>query len=269
MGYKFFKDRHLHSLDGEPLIGTTTALGIISKPLTWWASGMACAEFGWKNPKTNSKEECEAEARHLLFTIQDMNLPEYMALLQKAYRAHNTKKETTADAGIDLHALIEEFIKGQMAGTGTMFEDERIQPFIDWTKANVKRFLFSEMCCYSSVLHVGGIADFGYVDMNGDNVLGDIKSSKEAYFSQAVQLGGYDLQIAENGGFDEQGQKVFTLDAPFKYHAIFAAGAGIGKPFYNFKLESARTAFISALALYKEDLFFPGFTRELNRGVAV
>ena len=32
---------HLHLLDEKPLLGTTTCLGILDKPLTWWAAGQA------------------------------------------------------------------------------------------------------------------------------------------------------------------------------------------------------------------------------------
>lgn len=263
-GYSFDKAGHVHSLDGKPIIGTTTALGIIAKPLTWWASGLACTEFGWLNTKKSTPQERTETASKRLAEIKGMEVDAYIELLEKAYRAHNTKKDDAADKGVDLHAEIENYIKGQMAGTGMLFDDERIQPFVDWTKANVKRFLFSEMCCFSRKLLVGGIADFGYVDMADNNVLGDIKSSKEAYFNQAAQLGGYDIQLSENGGYTETGEKVWTMDKPFKYHAIFAAGAGIGKPFFNTKVESAKTAFAHALGLYKEDLFFPGFDREIK-----
>ena len=37
--YKFDAKEHLHSLDSKPLVGTSTVMGIVAKPLTWWAAG--------------------------------------------------------------------------------------------------------------------------------------------------------------------------------------------------------------------------------------
>src|SRR5437899_1811597 len=54
--YRFHdKDgEHLHTLDGKPLIGTSTAIRVLNKPLTWWAAGMALTPLGWLN-KNKSK----------------------------------------------------------------------------------------------------------------------------------------------------------------------------------------------------------------------
>jgi len=255
VGYRLDRVRHIHSYDGAPLIGTTTALEVLAKPLTWWASGMAVGELGWLNPKKNAKNDCLIKAGESLTRIKLMTIGDYMGLLDQAYRAHNKKKDTAKDEGIDLHAQIESYIKSKMACGLELIPDEKIKPFVEWCDKFVKRFLFSELCCYSKVLHVGGIADFGYEDMEGNFVLGDIKSAKEAYYSHWLQVGGYDLQISENGGFTENGERVFTLKQPFAYHAIFCAGAGIGKPFFNRNLRT-KQAFSFTVNLYREKMFF-------------
>ena len=257
MGYSYNAKDHIHLYDGKPLVGTSTAKDIIAKGgLTWWASGMACAEFGWLNPKKHSNEDRLLHAELGKAMIELLSKEKYLALLDKAYKAHSVKLKTSAGEGTDLHALIEEFIKSRINGINYV-ADIKLKPFIEWTNKNVKRFLFSEVHCYSKPLWVGGIADFGYVDMEGRHVLGDIKSSKEAYFSQWVQLAGYDIQIDENGGFDAKGNQTFGR-VGFVQHAIFAAGAGLDKPFFNKGegLHRTKQAFRNAVNLYKDKMFF-------------
>ncbi len=260
-GYRFDSQNHIHSLNGKALVGTTTVLKIISKPLTWWASGMAVTELGWLNPKKYPKTECEEQAKKILENIKKMDGADYIRILNKAYRAHNASKEKSADKGLDLHEMLEDFIKKQISVGRGYYINDLINPFIEWSQKNVKRFLFSELHCYSESMWTGGIADFGYIDMQDRYVLGDFKSSAEAYWDHAVQLGGYDLEIEQNGGFSANGEKIFTLDKPFDYHAIFAARAGLDKPFIDRNIGNAKVAFVNALNLYKESMRFQGFER--------
>ena len=39
------------------MTGVTTILGVIGKPLTWWAAGKALETLGWTNPKFVKREE--------------------------------------------------------------------------------------------------------------------------------------------------------------------------------------------------------------------
>lgn len=261
--YKFESGRHLHSLDGRPLCGVTTVLSIMDKPgLTWWAAGMACGKMGWMNKKKCSYDERAANAEGYLNHIKEMDTAKYLNLLDEAYSAHNERKKDSADTGKDMHKLLEEFIKSTMGlGKGILFSDPIIQPFIDWTKKNVKQFLFSELYCYSKSLWCGGIADFGYIDMEDNYVLGDFKSSSAVYFTQWAQCGAYDILISENGGYTADGKKIYDAKFPFKYHAIFAAGMGLDNPTFNHNTIPTREAFCHALALYKSKLFFEGSER--------
>lgn len=257
--YSFNAELHAHSFKGRPLIGTTTALSVISKPLTYWASGMAVAEMGWINPKLATLKECQDRAETFHETIKKMSTMEYVQLLNRAYKAHSKNLKKTAGEGVDLHSSVEDFVRSKIDGNPLMFPDERIKTFIEWSEKNVKQFLFTEIYLYSEELWVGGIADFSYLDMNGDLVLGDIKSSKDAYFSHFVQCGGYNIQLAENkGGFDANGKKIFELTQPIKYHAIFPFGKGFTEPVINMNTERDKRSFISALTLYKEMQAFEG-----------
>lgn len=256
MIYKFDSKEHIHSLDGKPLMGTTTVIGeVIAKPLTWWASGMAVGQLGWLHPKNNSKEYRLEYAGKALDWIRDMDNETYLDLLDKAYKAHNEKKETSAEEGTDLHAKIKKYIKACIelnAGIPKDLpeEDEKIKVFINWSVNNVKRFVWSEMHCYSEKLWVGGITDFGFIDNNDELFIGDIKSSKEAYFSQFLQLAIYHLLIKENGGFDAEGNQTFNLEQEIKGYAIFPFGNGI-LPSYRFSSDEWLEAGRSVVKIYK------------------
>src|SRR5689334_11430124 len=88
--YKFDAENHIHTYLDKPLLGTSTVVGIISKPLTWWASGLAVKEFGWTN-KGNDKvgwtpRELRLKiARDTLEEIRMMTDDQYLTLLDKAY----------------------------------------------------------------------------------------------------------------------------------------------------------------------------------------
>lgn len=252
--YKFDAINHLHSLNGKALSGTTSVLSVISKGmgLSWWASAQACKKFGWLHPGDNDEETCEVTALHAQSAIEKMPLKDYLALLRDAYRAHKTTLDKTADDGKALHAEAERFIKAHLKDGEFKVKDERIFPFLEWAKKNVKRFLFSELHCYSEKMWTGGITDFAYEDIAGHYVLADIKSSPVAYFSHFVQAGAYDKQIMENGGYDADGNRTYTHDQPFDAYAIFPFGGGFTAPVIRTNTEDFRRAFVQALALYKE-----------------
>lgn len=258
--YKFIDEgkEHLHTLDGKPLLGTSSASSVLAKPLTWWASGLACEKFGWMNKGNAKKGWVPKEVRlekafERWEEICSMDGEEYLALLDDAYAAHSKKLDSSAKEGTDLHKLVEDYIKSCInSGRVQMYGPLEIQPFVDWAVKNVKRFLWSEMHCYSEKFWIGGITDFGFEDNEGKYGIGDIKSSKEAYLSQFWQCAGYDIQISENGGFDKDGNKVFTLDKPIDYYMIFPFGMDVPEAQYYYDTVGGREAFEAELFLYKK-----------------
>ena len=241
-------------MDGKPLIGTTTALNIISKPLTWWASGKALEQLGWTNPKLVKKEEgikIAGKARKNFF----INNVEYYDWLQECYRAHNTTKTDAAKDGVDLHAELEKFVKSEM--DGTRYEPiEKIIPFVLWSRNNVKRWVWSEGYCYSEILWVGGISDAGAEMNNGKLAVFDFKSSKDAYFSQFVQDGGYSLQIEENGVLDPTGNLMWTPPKPFEELYVVPFGAEDSTPRPHYDVQGRKRSFMNAVELYKDSELF-------------
>jgi hypothetical protein len=262
--YKFNKEEHIHTFEGKPLIGTSSVMDILSKPLTWWASGLACNTLGWIKPldtrKKNTPEELEKNDKEriesaikFLELYKEMTPQEYCKLLDKAYRAHSSTLDKSAKKGTDLHKELEDFVKGKMGIIPVREYDEKITPFIKWSNENVKTFLFSEAHCYSITLWTGGIIDCGVELMNGEYAIIDFKSSKDAYKSQFYQIGGYDLQITENGIFSPNGKLSKKLDRAITKHIVVPFGKVDATPVISGDTEGNKEGFLACLVLYKKE----------------
>lgn len=256
--YKYIDEKreHLHTLDGKPLIGTSTATKIIAKPLTWWASGMACMKFGWLNPKKFSTEAVQAALDEGYARIMELDKESYAKLLTEAYRAHNDHKEKKADEGTDRHAALEKYVKLMIQDQGgkpilmNRYEDPAVQAFAEWAQKNIRQLLWSEMHGYSEVLWTGGIADVGWIDLQGRIIAGDFKSGGP-YFDQFVQIAGYDLMLAENGGLDKYGNKMFELPGEVVGYCVLPFATPKFEPYFQYATESYRNGFRSAVQLSK------------------
>lgn len=255
--YTDAKKTHLHTLDGRPLIGTSTICKIIAKPLTWWASGMACEKFGWINPKKNTPEAVKTALQAAYKRVMSLSLPEYGKLLTEAYRAHNDRKEKAAEDGTDLHAELEKYVKLCLETNDgiplahSVNEIKQVSFFVDWSLENIKSFLWSEAHCYSEKLWVGGITDCGAEMKDGKLAVIDFKSSKDAYFDQFIQVAGYALQIIENGLYTAHGVQTVTYVKPFDVLYIVPFGADDPTPRPHYDVEGRMADFESATRLYK------------------
>lgn len=253
--YKYYDNedkKHYHELNGKPLIGTSTVTKVFPKVLTYWASGLACEKFGWSNPKNVFGQERINRADSKLKEIQKMSVEEFLKLGDEAYKAHAQRLTDSAEAGTDLHAELERFVKNHMENRmPTPMYNEKIQPFIDWTVKNVKRFIWSEAHCFSEKLWTGGISDVGAELITGEYVIIDFKSAKEVYYSQFVQCALYAVQIEENGLFDKDGNLIKKLDKEIDGVCIVPFGAKVVEPKFNWDMEELRTTVNLAVNLYK------------------
>lgn len=255
--YKFDSEMHAHTYCDKPLLGTSTVVGVIAKPLTWWAAGLAVAKFGWIN-KGNAKIGWASKEQRLQsianFRVGSDNLTdeEWLSLCDEAYAAHSKKLNDSAKQGTDLHAELESYVRGHMGLEDRRIDyDEKILPFIQWAEEEVDKFLWSEIHCYSNKLWVGGISDCGVLLKNGKIGIIDFKSSKESYESQFIQCAGYDIQIQENGGFTNNGYKIFELEKPIEFYAIVPFGAPEFTIDFRYNVEELREGFAAAVTLYK------------------
>jgi hypothetical protein len=249
--YCFDKKQHLHTLDGKALTGTSSVIAVLSKPLTYWAAGLAVEKFGWLNPKKFAKEECERKAFETQELIKVLEHEDYLKLLDEAYRAHAVKLDDTATKGKDLHSELERWVKSQMGKNKENHFDPKIQPFIDWAKENVKKFIASEANTYSEKLWVGGVIDCVAEMKDGTLAIIDFKSSKEAYPNQLIQVAGYALQAEESGLFDETGKHNKKLDKPIETIIIVPFGGDPITPAVRKNISEWKQGFEWVVGLYR------------------
>ena len=259
--YKFNKSKHVHLLDDKPLTGTSSVEDVLNKPLTWWASGLAVQKLGVPDAKVFTKIKKGTETEEELVALQDSvtkklgelkdyTPEEYLELLEDAYRAHSTTLKDKAKDGTDLHAELEDYVKGQMGLKPKRKYDEKIQPFIDWAKENVDEFLWSEAHCFDEELWVGGICDAGAKLKDGSIALIDFKSAKEAYANHFIQCAGYVIQIEKNGLWDSKGKQNKKVDKIDKL-IVFPFGAEKVEPKIRLDLDSYKQGFRSCVQLYR------------------
>lgn len=251
--YQFNSKEHLHTLRGVALTGTSSVVGVLSKPLSWWASGQAVGKMGWLNPKHHSQDERIQEATLALESIKAKDPVSFLQLLDEAYKAHAQELDRSARDGTNLHEELERFVKGEMKKSEVNLDtlDTRIMPFVNWAKDNVKRFLWSEAHAYSERLWCGGVSDAGAELHDGTFAVIDFKSAKACYPHHLIQAAGYAIQIEENGLFSENGEHNKKLDKPIGALIIVPFGAEVVTPEIRTNVEEYKKGFECAVQLYR------------------
>lgn len=273
MCYKFDSVKHVHSLDEKPLMGCSTVVGIINKPLGWWVAEQTLKPLGWQkyNKKVKGRYQIVPDKERLpdietmLYGIREMKPKAFLDLLDSCYKNHNKKKDEAAERGTDLHAELERYIKAQMSDDDGLEFDPRITLFIEWSKKNVKKFLWSEVHSYSRELWTGGVADVGWINYEDKIVAGDFKSAKDIYFSYFLQVAGYDTMLSENGGYDAEGNKIFELPGPIEAYCVAPFGQEEFNPITLDYVDDFRAAFKSCVHLYKLNQLFDKVKNEINK----
>lgn len=260
-GYKFDNEEHIHTLDSKPLIGTSSMASVLSKPgLTYWAAGLSMGYFGWTN-KGNIKSGWVPKDNRLSIAksyrekVSAMSDDEYLSYIDLAYIAHTKKLKDAAKDGTDMHEVMENYVKACIEKNGgkpiqEKTENPKLQFFADWALMNVKKFLWSEMHCYSRALWLGGISDCGYEDNEGKIVILDFKSSKDVYLSQFWQCIGYAIQIEENGGFTPGGDKILE-QVKIDYVAVLPFGMETPEVKFYYDMKGGAEAIKAMLLLHR------------------
>ena len=186
---KFNKAKHAYRLDGKPMTGVTTVLGIIAKPaLINWAANMA----------VDYVKENSAGGGLLDYLVSEK-------VLEEARTAHTRAKEKAGDKGTDIHALVEEYIKKSISeNDGRAIGDiptqePMLEEFIRWAVNNKVQFLESEKRVYSEKWWVAGTADFT-CKINDQRFVGDLKTQKTMWDrTPFFQTAGYMKMLVEMG----------------------------------------------------------------------
>lgn len=250
--YEFNEAEHLHTLDGVALTGTSSVGDVLYKNLIWWGaelSAVECLESGEKIPTIREEYEKAVKSPNKKEEIDKLQVK--YPIFKKARFAHLRSRDKSATKGTDLHAELERFVKSQMGKNKENNFDEKIKPFIDWSKENVKKFIASETHCYSERLWVGGIVDVVAELKDGTIAVIDFKSSKEAYPTQFLQTAGYSIQLAENGMFDISGKHSKKLDKEISKLIVVPFGAEKVEPQVRENIEDFRRGFEQAVGLYR------------------
>jgi len=230
--FDFDPKKHVYTLDGKPLHGVTTVLGVISKPaLIQWAANEAVKHI----------------ADTLAADIQAGFDREYFdSVLSDARYAHRKKKEEAADAGTDVHALVEDYVNECSAQSGNAFVSTHtstkyaaILPFLAWATSNNIRFLSTEKRMYSERMWVAGTCDLIF-EKDGKTYVGDIKTYKKLWDrTPFLQCAAYSLMAEETEG------------TRFDGYCILRMKDGEFEEKWSFDVEGDREGFLAALKLYK------------------
>ena len=217
------------------------------------------------NPKLSTKEEREQKAQSKLADILKLDITGYISLLDKAYKAHATFKDKAADKGTDMHEELEKYVKWHMSfNSGVNLDDTsltqkwspKVLAFAEWADKNIKRFIGSEINVYHEGLFIGGKLDCIVEMKEGTFAIIDFKSSKDAYFSQFVQCALYDIQLSQNGGFNENGTQILKPITNISKYIVFPFGAKELKPVVNKNIQSLIEAARACVVIYRSKAVF-------------
>lgn len=245
--YKFLDEKgaHVHTLDGQPLYGTSTVVKEVMPPfLAKW--GASCAKDYVKDHSDFIPETPDGEVRHYLVT------PE---CLDESVGAWSKVRKDAATKGTDMHKELEDYVQHcieKFEGTPQVGEGITgiVGRFAEWANANVYAFLWSEIHCYSKELWCGGIVDCIAKLRTGETAIIDFKSSKEVYFNHLLQTAGYATQVDENGLFTDNGMAVGRI-SPINALIVVPFGASKLNPVKITNVIDFKEAFKSAVAIYK------------------
>lgn len=261
--YKYIDEgrTHMHTLNDRPIVGGSTMKGIVGNKdnLFQWYADMA-AVAGLAFPTQDIKAEYEtvqatkdwklkAAAKKAL----DLKYPNYA----KARRAAVEHRDQKADEGTLRHGELQAYIAACIVAGNPLPANpdasESIVRFANWSLENVAQFHFTEAHCYHDDvvgIPVGGIADLGLTLKDGRRLVGDHKSSKEAYQDQFLQCATYDLLLAHSGGLDRDGNKLFDW-TPADGYVVFPFRSDPFTPEFRWNAEQFRSGVKATAELYK------------------
>ena len=209
--FRFDEIKHKYYLDDELLPGVTTILGTLAKPaLIQWAANCA----------VDFIQVCVDEKLELT--------PE---LLKDARTAHAKKRDKAADAGTDVHALCEEYIKsciaqGGEAGKAGAGDNEQVRKFVKWAQDNKVVFGESEKKVYSPIEKYAGTVDFT-ATVNGKRLVGDIKTTSGIYdLSPLLQCAAYQFCLEEMGETGYEGSVIIRLGKDGSFEEFYRYDSG-------------------------------------------
>lgn len=229
--FKFDPVEHVYTLDGKPLMGVTSVLGVIAKPaLVPWAAKMV-VEYIKDNGLFNDTEETYE------ITIKQ---------LEEAENAHRKKKEDAGEKGTDLHALAEGYVRlciQENDGKPMDVCPAGLELFRDWAKGENITFLETEKRMYSKNWWVAGTCDLVF-EKEGKKYIGDIKTYAKIWDRVPFfQCSGYAAMYEEMN----DGKEIIA-----GYCVLRVSKDGSFEAKWSFDTIGDTKAFFAAVELYKQ-----------------
>lgn len=226
--FTFEPKTHSYKLDGRPLTGVTTIIGVLDKPaLVQWSANMAC-DYIEKAEEVTPK------------------------VIKEARTAWRRKRDKAGDIGTRIHDAIEEYVKAKIKDEPepvlelTEHEQKMFDKFKEWEEDNDVTFLLSEQKLYSEKHWFAGTVDL-VVEVDGKIYVADIKTGKDIYVGNYIQMGGYEVALEELGKIkDCAGYIVVNLPKQLKKNGEARFKEGRVHNTKDFK-----EAFLHCLALYR------------------
>lgn len=200
MNFEFDPIKHRYTLDGKPLTGVTTILGVIAKnALIQWSADETAKFLGWFNEKYDDGTG-QAKLAKRFAELKKLTPIAFYGTLTEARSAHRKKKEKAGEAGTNVHLQIEHYIKGQPFDTMTPQVKGMVEKFVKWAVENKVKFLESEKRLYSRKFWYAGTMDF-VAEIDGKVWIGDVKTASGIYPEYFFQTAGYQLALQEMGEY--------------------------------------------------------------------
>lgn len=239
--FKFNEKNHAYTLDGKRLTGVTTIIGVLDKPaLVSWSANMAVDYI-----KENSDTEKKGVDDFWTYSIKEEKLEE-------ARKAWARKRDSAGDIGTMCHHWIEEYSKSKINGTDYLpeYENENVRKMVDkfiiWSVENDVKFLLSEQKLFSEEHWFAGTVDL-LIERDGKKYIADIKTAKDIYYTNFIQMAGYHIALEELGKVqDLAGYTVINIPKE-----LTKKGEAKLKVKTLYKTEEHKKAFLNCLSLYR------------------
>lgn len=234
-GFHFDEATHLYLLDGKPLTGVTTILGVIAKPaLIQWAADMATGHI-----KTSVE---------LFYNIpfDGYKIPkkDFEIMIGAARTQHAKRKKAAGDVGSFAHKWIEQYANAKIQGTKLPERDPAFgfmtDHFVKWAEDYEVKFLQAELRVYSRKYWYAGTLDL-LVEIAGKVYIVDVKTGGGIYPEHFFQMAGYQIAVEEQNVLPKiEGHIVLNIKKTGEFEK---------REYFN--LEQNKEAFLAALTLYR------------------
>ena len=177
----FNDDAHIYYKDDKRIPSVTNILQVIAKPaLVPWAAKVT-AEY--------IKSKIMAGVPYDELYLNDV--------FESGKMAHKTQKQSAGSAGTLIHSWIERYIKGEKPEMPVSEEMVRsVEKFLKWVEEYKVEFVACEGAVYSQKYGFTGTFDF-IAKINGELVMGDIKTSSGIWTEYWYQVAAYQLARQE------------------------------------------------------------------------